>query len=226
MFINSPSFCTTRFALGVVGAGTIQNLRDVLQAKGNPLEPGWQKRKVAGMRSTIRLLAVAASITLIAASASAAAPDFNLRNLQGERVNLKTLLAKGPVLLDFWATYCKPCIKAMPKLQKIHEKYGKSGLTVLGVNVDGPRGQNRVKPFLRARKVNFPIALDSDSAVMRRLQVNVLPTTLLITPDGEIVLRQVGYNSKNADVLLAAVEALFPDSGANDEENADASADQ
>ncbi len=176
------------------------------------------------MKSTLQSLALAASITLSAASANAAsAPDFNLRNLQGERVNLKTLLAKGPVLLDFWATYCKPCIKAMPKLQKIHEKYGKSGLTVLGVNVDGPRGQNRVKPFLRARRVNFPIALDSDSAVMRRMQVNVLPTTLLITPDGEIALRQVGYNSKNAEALLAAVAALFPDAGGDDEANADAS---
>ena len=179
------------------------------------------------MKSTLQSLALAASITLFAASANAAsAPDFNLRNLQGERVNLTTLLAKGPVLLDFWATYCKPCIKAMPKLQKIHEKYGKSGLTVLGVNVDGPRGQNRVKPFLRARRVNFPIALDSDSAVMRRMQVNVLPTTLLITPDGEIALRQVGYNSKNAETLLAAVAALFPDAGADDETNADASTDK
>lgn len=176
------------------------------------------------MKSIFQSAALAASISLGAVTLNAAsAPDFNLRNLRGERVNLKTLLAKGPVLLDFWATYCKPCVKAMPKLQKIHEKYGKSGLTVLGVNVDGPRGQNRVKPFLRARRVSFPIALDSDSAVMRRMQVNVLPTTLLITPDGEIALRQVGYNSKNADLLLAAVEALFPD--ADVEAKTDASAD-
>ena len=179
------------------------------------------------MKTTIRTMTFAASIALGAATLNAAsAPDFNLRDLQGGRVNLRNLLATGPVLLDFWATYCKPCVKAMPKLQKIHEKYGKSGLTVLGVNVDGPRGQNRIKPFLRARKVNFPTALDSDSAVMRRMQVNVLPTTLLITPDGEIALRQVGYNSKNADALLAAVAALFPDAGHDDEANADASADQ
>ncbi len=179
------------------------------------------------MKTIVHTLTIAASISLGAATLNAAsAPDFNLRDLQGERVNLKNLLTKGPVLLDFWATYCKPCVKAMPKLQKIHEKYGKSGLTVLGVNVDGPRGQNRVKPFLRARKVNFPIVLDSDSAVMRRMQVNVLPTTLLITPDGEIALRQVGYHSKNAQVLLTAVEALFPEPGADDGANADASADQ
>ena len=179
------------------------------------------------MKTTCQSLAFAASIALSAAPLNAgSAPDFNLRNLQGERVNLKTLLARGPVLLDFWATYCKPCVKAMPKLQKIHEKYNESGLTVLGVNVDGPRGQNRVKPFLRARKVNFPIALDSDSAVMRRMQVNVLPTTLLITSDGMIALRQVGYNSRNAGKLLAAVAALFPDAGADDGANADASADQ
>ena len=178
------------------------------------------------MKMNRLLFIVVISVALGADGADAAtAPDFNLRNLQGERVNLKTLLTKGPVLLDFWATYCKPCVKAMPKLQKIHEKYGKSGLTVLGVNVDGPRGQNRVKPFLRARNVSFPIALDSDSGVMRRMQVNVLPTTLLIAQNGEIALRQVGYNSKNAEALLAAVESLFSKPG-DDEANADARVDK
>ncbi len=178
------------------------------------------------MKSNRPLFVAIASIVLgVASSDAASAPDFNLRNLQGERVNLKTLLTKGPVLLDFWATYCKPCVKAMPKLQKIHEKYGKSGLTVLGINVDGPRGQNRVKPFLRARNVSFPIALDSDSGVMRRMQVNVLPTTLLITQNGEITLRQVGYNSKNAEALLAAVESLFSKPG-DAEANADAHAEK
>ena len=133
---------------------------------------------------------------LTGSAASASAPDFNLRSPDGRRVNLKSLLEDGPVLLDFWATYCKPCIKAMPKLQALQEKYESKGLTVLGVNEDGPRGQTKVAPFLRSRKISFSIALDTDGDVMRRMQVGALPTTILIGQDGKILYRQSGYDPK------------------------------
>ena len=140
----------------------------------------------------------------------ATAPDFNLRTPEGKRVNLKGLLEEGPVLLDFWATWCKPCIKAMPKLSSIHEDYGARGLTVLGINEDGPRGQARVKPFVKARKIQFPIVMDSDRSVQSRMQVTALPTTVLVAQDGEIVLRQIGYNPDHDAQLRSALETLLP----------------
>ena len=85
---------------------------------------------------------------LIASTARATeVPDFNLPTPSGKRVKLYALLEKGPVLLDFWATWCKPCIKAMPKLEEIHAKYADRGLTVLGINEDGPRGQTAFARF-------------------------------------------------------------------------------
>jgi thiol-disulfide isomerase/thioredoxin len=140
----------------------------------------------------------------------ATAPDFNLRTPEGKRVNLKELLEDGPVLLDFWATWCKPCIKAMPKLSSIHEDYGTRGLTVLGINEDGPRGQARVKPFVRSRKIPFPIALDPDGSVRSRMQVAALPTTVLVAQDGEIVLRQVGFSPDHDGQLRATLDTLLP----------------
>ena len=103
------------------------------------------------MRKTMILLSTFLAL-LVASPVPAAdiAPDFNLRSPEGKRVHLKSLLEEGPVLLDFWATWCKPCIKAMPKLQEIYDQYSERGLTVIGVNEDGPRGQSKVKPFLRA----------------------------------------------------------------------------
>lgn len=142
---------------------------------------------------------------------AARAPDFNLPAPNGERIALSALLEKGPVLLDFWATWCKPCVEAMPKLEEIHQKYGARGLTVVGINEDGPRGQNRIRPFLRARNITFPIAIDGDGSVMKRLQVSALPTTILIASDGEIVLRQAGYTPANAQDLLQAIESLLPE---------------
>ncbi len=153
---------------------------------------------------------------LVASSARATeAPDFNLPGLSGERVQLSALLKKGPVLLDFWATWCKPCIKSMPKLEEIHAKYADKGLTVLGVNEDGPRGQNRIRPFLRGRNITFPIAIDADGSVMQRMQVRALPTTILIAPDREIVLREAGLSDGKA--IIDALEVLLPAKEASEE---------
>jgi cytochrome c biogenesis protein CcmG/thiol:disulfide interchange protein DsbE len=142
------------------------------------------------------------------AQARDTAPDFNLRSLAGKRLNLQNLLKEGPVLLDFWATWCKPCVKAMPKLQEIHETYGDLGLTIIGVNEDGPRGQSKVKPFLRARKLTFQVGLDPDGGLMKRMRVTALPTTLLIDRDGEIVYRQAGFTKGSEVGLIEAIETI------------------
>ncbi len=153
---------------------------------------------------------------LIASTARATeAPDFNLPALNGDRIQLSALLEKGPVLLDFWATWCKPCIKAMPKLEEIHAQYAGRGVTVLGINEDGPRGQNRILPFLKGRNITFPIAIDADGAVMKRLQVRALPTTILIAPNREIVLRRAGLSDPQR--IISAIEALLPEEEASDE---------
>ncbi len=140
----------------------------------------------------------------------AGTPDFNLPDPTGKRVQLHKLLEKGPVLLDFWATWCKPCIKAMPKLQELHDRFRKQGLTVLGVNEDGPRGQARIRPFLRNRWITFPVVIDGDGGVMKRFQVRGLPTSILISSSGTIVLRLAGNTPVSGEKLTRAIENLFP----------------
>ena len=149
------------------------------------------------------------SLAAPAVQAEDTAPDFNLRSPEGKRIHLKSLLEEGPVLLDFWATWCKPCVKAMPKLQKVYDKYKDQGLTVVGVNEDGPRGQAKVKPFLRSKKLTFPIALDLDSSVANRMRVTAYPTTLLLDQDGIIVYRQAGFTSGQEAKLIAEIEQIL-----------------
>ena len=138
------------------------------------------------------------------------APDFSLPTPEGKQIRLSVLQKRGPVLIDFWATWCKPCIKAMPKLVEIHERYKDRGLTVLGINEDGPRSRTKVKPFIRARKITIPVVIDSDGRVMRRFQVTSLPSTLLVAPDGEILLRLSGFRPSQHKDLLNAIEAALP----------------
>lgn len=133
------------------------------------------------------------------------APDFKLPNLRNKQVALSGLLKKGPVLLDFWATWCKPCLKSFPVLESWHRKYGEKGLVVVGINEDGPRNSAKIKPFVRSLKVTFEILVDANNDVMRRFRVQNLPTTILIASDGTILARSVGYTAEEMEKLEAKV---------------------
>lgn len=150
-------------------------------------------------------------ICLFAFSTVAAddAPNFELPNLQNEQVELAELLKQGPVVLDFWATWCKPCIKAFPKLDSLHQKYKEQGLTIVGINVDAPRNQAKVKPFVKSMGVEFLILLDTENEVMRRYQVQNLPTTLLIAPDGSIAARHIGFSSERIAELEREIKDML-----------------
>ncbi|MDQ7066006.1 MAG: TlpA disulfide reductase family protein [candidate division KSB1 bacterium] len=137
------------------------------------------------------------------------ATNFKLPDLDGKSQELQALLKNGPVLVDFWATWCKPCIKAFPELEALHQKYKKRGLQVIGINEDGNMTAKRLRPFLKKMKVSFPILLDKNNKVMQRWQVQVLPTTFLIAQDGRILLKQVGYSSNAIKKFEEAIEAYL-----------------
>ena len=136
-------------------------------------------------------------------------PDASMPDLNNKTVKLSELRQRGPLVLDFWATWCMPCIKAMPELEKLHQKYKDRGLQVIGINEDASRNQAKVKPFVEKLKVTFPILLDRDNAYMDKLKVQALPTTLLVAPDGEIVWRHSGFSPKTMKELEAKIATLL-----------------
>jgi len=129
------------------------------------------------------------------------APDFRLPDLKGKQVTLKSLLGKGPVVLDFWATWCKPCIKYLPKLQKVYDKYKEDGLIVVGINEDGPRNRAKIYPFIKSKRINFPNLIDANSQVMRRYRIMGLPATVIIAPNGEINKVHKSYKPGDEKIL-------------------------
>lgn len=120
-------------------------------------------------------------------------PDISLSMLDGKRVQLSEFLEKGPVLIDFWATWCVPCKKELPFLNQFHEKYQDQGFTVLTINQDTPRSLGKVKSYIRSNRYSFLVALDPNKQLARLLSAPVLPTTILIKPDRSIVFHHQGY---------------------------------
>lgn len=127
------------------------------------------------------------------------APDFKLPTLKGKLVSLDEVQRdpadrkkKRVVLLDFWATWCPPCREYVPKLQKIHEDYGKKGLCVAGITV-GSEDTKTVEKFVKEKKVTYILLLDNKREVARLYQVTSIPTTYLIDKDGVIRYTHIGY---------------------------------
>ena len=132
--------------------------------------------------------------------------SLSLPDLDGKEVALDTFLSTGPVILDFWATWCKPCVMAMPELQKLYADLAPRGLRVVGINEDGPRNAPKVRPFLTANGYTFPVLLDLNREAQQRLHANALPTTIVLDKDGVVLHTTFGYRPGEYEKLRPLLE--------------------
>jgi peroxiredoxin len=147
--------------------------------------------------------------------ATGRAVPFKLKSVTGQSLELSRLLEQGPVLLDFWATWCKPCAVSLPELEGVHRRHAARGLTVIGVSVDGPRNYSKVRPFATRYGLTYPIALDEDGRLQQQYQVSAVPTSVLIGPDGRIVHFGQGFKPGDTERLEAEVEKLLAPAAAD-----------
>ena len=114
------------------------------------------------------------------------------------------------VLLNFWATWCAPCVKEMPSLDKLQAELGKDKFVVLPLSLDGP-SRPKVAPFYADRKLtNLGIYFDKAKKVMEALDISVLPTSVLVDPDGRELGRLEGEAEWDKPEALALMKAAIP----------------
>ena len=122
------------------------------------------------------------------------ATDFTLRDTEGRNVRLSDFAGKV-VLIDFWATWCQPCMAAIPHLQALYAKHGADGLVVLGVSMDGPESVAEVPSAVRNLGVTFPILLDEETRVVSIYNPKrTAPLQVLVGRDGRIAQVRQGYH--------------------------------
>jgi cytochrome c biogenesis protein CcmG/thiol:disulfide interchange protein DsbE len=139
--------------------------------------------KVIARKSVILL---AAGLFLVLSTVLRAEDSLDLTEYRGK-----------VVLLDFWASWCVPCRRSFPWMNRMQQKYGDSGLVIIGVNMDAEAGA--AQAFLDDYPAEFRIINDPNGDLAREYDVIAMPSSYVIGRDGELATRHLGFKVKNQD---------------------------
>lgn len=134
------------------------------------------------------------------------APNFILKTLSGEKVNLSDLIGKK-VILNFWATWCPPCREEMPAMEQVYQKYKNQEVEIVAVNSTvGKETVDKVKKFTEELNITFPIPLDVEAEVFKVYQIYGLPTTYFINTKG--VIHFVHFGPMDESFMIQELEKM------------------
>ena len=135
------------------------------------------------------------------------APAIELKTLDGQPFRLEQLRGKV-VLVNFWATWCEPCIEEMPSMQKLRNRLAGAPFEIVAVNHQ--EGEPRIRNFLKKVPLDFPIVRDTDGSVTRAWQARIFPSSYLVDADGKIRYVLAGAIDWSAPASVKKVESLLP----------------
>jgi cytochrome c biogenesis protein CcmG/thiol:disulfide interchange protein DsbE len=141
------------------------------------------------------------------------APSFTLEDVDGNIINLDSLLTKGPVMMSFWALWCKMCIKELDALKPYAEEFDSLNITLLAISQDKTRSVPKVKPFATSHKWTYQVVLDPDNEMRELYNVQAMPTFFIIDQNKKIVFTHQGYKPGDEEIIIAKVRKLYEQGG-------------
>jgi peroxiredoxin len=137
------------------------------------------------------------------------APDFVLKDLKGKNYRLSEHIGEGPIVINFWATWCVPCIEELKQMKRIYKKYSGKGVQFLAISIDDPKTVGRVNSFAKSHKYPFIVLLDTNNEIITLYQSKVPPYTVIIDNEGNVVYTHVGYRMGDEKRVERELEKLF-----------------
>jgi len=143
---------------------------------------------------------------IVAGEIGSQLPDFSVEDLQRRQISSADLRGKV-VLIDFWATWCKPCKQEMPGYQKLADLYGPRGFLVIGFKFDDMPDTEDPVQFARKIGVRYPLAVTSDGLRQKFGRIEGLPTTLLYDRQGVLRKKVIGF--EYTEVIESEIKPLL-----------------
>lgn len=137
-------------------------------------------------------------------------PSVEVKTLDGKKVNMSEITNDGkPIIVTFWATWCKPCIKEHDAINDVYEDWvDETGVKMIAISIDNARSAMRVAPTVNGKGWEFEVLLDVNSDLKRAMNVNVPPHTFIIDGDGNIAWQHVGYLDGDEEEYIEIVRKL------------------
>ncbi len=148
-------------------------------------------------------------ISVAALTVRAQFPDIELLDIDKNHISLAEFKGEKYTVIDFWATWCKPCVTAIPKINKLYEEFSPKGIGFIGINVDGPRNLSKVKPFATSLNIKYPLLLDPDQDLVNRFNIRVFPTLLVLNEQGKEVFIHEGFNPGDENLIKDELTKLL-----------------
>jgi len=162
------------------------------------------------MRKLFLTITAIALFSTLSVAQSRTLPSVDVKTLDGENINITAIENDGnPIVISFWATWCKPCKKELNNISEVYEDWqDETGVKVIAISIDNSRSMAKVSPYVNASDWDYEVYLDPNGDLKRAMGVSTVPHTFLLNAKKEIVWQHKGYVDGDEDELLEQIEKI------------------
>ena len=137
--------------------------------------------------------------------------NITLKGIDGQSVQTSVIQNDGkPIILSFWATWCKPCNRELDAIKEVYEEWrDETGVKIVAVSIDDAKSASRVRPWVDGKDWPYEVYLDQNKDFARAMNVVNVPHTFVINGEGEIVWQHTSYQDGGEEELIEVVRGLL-----------------
>ena len=162
------------------------------------------------MKKLILTIAVIGIFTTLSLSQNRTLPSVEVKTLDGGNINIQEIENSGkPIVISFWATWCKPCKKELNAIAEVYEEWqDETGVKLIAISIDDTRSMSKVMPYVNASDWDYEVYLDPNGDLKRAMGISTVPHTFLLNGKNEIVWQHKGYVDGDEDELLEQIKKI------------------